>query len=89
MRPFFYTPFNFGLYSVSVNHWVPTAFIGGGFSREFIDLIRINAGVFYDVILIVFIYVVKYYHIFKIRIHFHRQNRLIHVHDCFAIVGID
>ena len=45
-----HSPFNFGLYSVSVNHWVPTAFIGGGFSRELIDLIRINAGVFYDVI---------------------------------------
>ncbi len=45
-----HSPFNFGAYSTTINHWVPTAFIGGGFSREFLALIRINAGVFYDVI---------------------------------------
>lgn len=30
--------------------WVPTFFIGGGFSREFNKAVRINAGVFYDII---------------------------------------
>ena len=45
-----HSPFNFGAYSTSINHWVPTAFVGGGFSREFAEFVRINAGVFYDVI---------------------------------------
>jgi hypothetical protein len=30
-------------------NWVPTLFLGGGFSREF-DWVRLNAGMFYDVI---------------------------------------
>lgn len=30
--------------------WVPTLFLGGGFSREFNKRVRLNAGIFYDVI---------------------------------------
>ncbi len=30
--------------------WVPTLFFGGGFSREFNKSVRVNAGVFYDII---------------------------------------
>jgi hypothetical protein len=44
-----HSPFNLGTYSTATN-WVPTLFLGGGFSREFKEIIRINAGVFYDVI---------------------------------------
>jgi hypothetical protein len=29
--------------------WIPTFFVGGGFSREF-DWVRLNAGIFYDII---------------------------------------
>jgi hypothetical protein len=31
------------------SNWVPTLFVGGGFSREF-DWVRLNAGMYYDVI---------------------------------------
>ena len=31
-------------------NWVPTLFLGGGFSREFNESFRINAGIMYDVI---------------------------------------
>lgn len=30
--------------------WVPTLLVGGGFSREFNKVVRLNAGIFYDVI---------------------------------------
>ncbi len=30
--------------------WAPTLFLGGGFSMEFNELVRINAGIMYDVI---------------------------------------
>jgi hypothetical protein len=30
--------------------WAPVLFLGGGFSREFNESIRINAGIYYDVI---------------------------------------
>lgn len=30
--------------------WVPTAFIGGGFSKEFNESWRLNLGIFYDVV---------------------------------------
>lgn len=43
------TPLNFGYYT-GIKHFVPTLFIGGGFSREFKETVRINAGVFYDAI---------------------------------------
>lgn len=43
------TPLNFGYYT-GVKHFVPTLFIGGGFSREFKETVRVNAGVFYDAI---------------------------------------
>ncbi len=44
------TPLNsFGAIS-SQYSWAPTALLGGGFSREFNESIRINAGVYYDVI---------------------------------------
>lgn len=31
-------------------NWVPTFFIGGGFSREFNELVRLNLGLYYDLI---------------------------------------
>ncbi|MES2589245.1 MAG: hypothetical protein V4622_09700 [Bacteroidota bacterium] len=35
----------------SIKRWVPTCFVGGGFSHEFVNIgFRLNAGVFYDVI---------------------------------------
>ena len=34
----------------SLPSWAPTLFLGGGFSREFNESIRINAGIMYDVI---------------------------------------
>ena len=34
----------------SAPNWVPTLFLGGGFSREFNESFRINAGIMYDVI---------------------------------------
>lgn len=43
------TPLNYGYYN-GIKHFVPTLFIGGGFSREFKEIVRVNAGVFYDVI---------------------------------------
>jgi hypothetical protein len=30
--------------------WIPTFFVGGGFSREFDEKFRLNAGVFYDIL---------------------------------------
>ena len=38
-----------GLLSVS-NSWAHTLFLGGGFSKEFNESIRINAGIYYDLI---------------------------------------
>jgi hypothetical protein len=32
------------------NTWAPTLFLGGGFSREFNEVVRINAGLYYDII---------------------------------------
>lgn len=34
----------------SSSRWVPTAFVGGGFSKEFNESWRLNLGIFYDVI---------------------------------------
>jgi len=34
----------------SLSSWAPTFFVGGGFSREFNESFRINAGIMYDVI---------------------------------------
>ena len=34
----------------SFQTWAPTLFVGGGFSREFNESFRINAGIMYDVI---------------------------------------
>lgn len=31
-------------------YWVPTLFLGGGFSMEFNEKVRVNAGIMYDVI---------------------------------------
>lgn len=44
------SPFNFILLNYSTRTWAPTLFLGGGFSRDFNHKIRINGGVFYDVI---------------------------------------
>jgi hypothetical protein len=44
------SPLNYN-YVLSPRNWVPTCFIGGGYSRYFEDLgVRLNAGVFYDII---------------------------------------
>lgn len=43
------SPLNY-IYVSSQRTWVPTLFLGGGFSREFNKAVRINAGVFYDII---------------------------------------
>jgi hypothetical protein len=45
-----HSPFNFGMYTTTAKHWVPTFFIGGGLSREFRDKFRLNAGIFYDAV---------------------------------------
>lgn len=46
----FRSPINSYGYITSTKNFVSTLFIGGGFSREFKDFIRVNAGVFYDAI---------------------------------------
>ncbi|OFZ55455.1 MAG: hypothetical protein A3D92_03475 [Bacteroidetes bacterium RIFCSPHIGHO2_02_FULL_44_7] len=38
-----------GLFAVSKT-WAPTLFLGGGFSMEFNEKVRVNAGIMYDVI---------------------------------------
>jgi len=43
-------PFNFILLNYTSRTWAPTLFLGGGFSREFNGKIRVNGGIFYDVI---------------------------------------
>lgn len=43
------TPFQNG-YLMAQRVWVPTALVGGGFSRAFSPNFRLNAGVMYDVI---------------------------------------
>lgn len=35
---------------ISIDTWIPTLFIGGGFSKEYNERVRINVGIFYDVI---------------------------------------
>lgn len=44
------SPFNFILLEYSPKIWAPTLFLGGGFSRDFNGKIRVNGGIFYDVI---------------------------------------
>mgnify|MGYP000508600672 CR=1 FL=1 len=39
-----------GFLSVLEKTWAPTLFLGGGFSMEFNETVRINAGIMYDVI---------------------------------------
>ncbi len=39
-----------GLVSITNSSWIPTLFLGGGYSQEFNEKIRINAGVMYDVV---------------------------------------
>ncbi len=43
------SPYQFGFLSVN-GSWSPTFFIGGGFSMEFKETWRINAGMMYDVV---------------------------------------
>jgi hypothetical protein len=38
-----------GLFAVQPT-WAPTLFLGGGFSMEFNEIVRVNAGIMYDVI---------------------------------------
>lgn len=47
---FLRSPFNFINMNYSTRNWAPTLFLGGGFSREFNGKIRVNGGIFYDVI---------------------------------------
>ena len=44
------SPFNFILFNYSNKQWASTLFLGGGFSRDFNHKIRVNGGIFYDVI---------------------------------------
>lgn len=44
------SPYNFILFNYSNKQWAPTLFLGGGFSRDFNHKIRVNGGIFYDVI---------------------------------------
>lgn len=39
-----------GFYDPTGNSWVPTLFVGGGFSMEFNEAVRLNVGIMYDVI---------------------------------------
>jgi hypothetical protein len=43
------SPINYVVVNPNRN-WVPTLFIGGGFSREYNEAIRINVGIYYDLI---------------------------------------
>jgi hypothetical protein len=43
------SPLNY-IYITPTRKWVPTLFVGGGFSKEFNHAVRINAGIFYDAI---------------------------------------
>lgn len=40
----------FALLNNAKTEWVPTLFLGGGFSKEYNEKIRLNVGIFYDVI---------------------------------------
>jgi len=44
------TPFIILTSNGQTKNWVPTLFVGGGYSQEFNEKFRINAGVMYDVI---------------------------------------
>lgn len=44
------SPYNFIVFNYSTKQWAPTLFIGGGFSRDFNHKIRVNGGIFYDLI---------------------------------------
>ena len=44
------SPYNFIVFNYSTKQWAPTLFIGGGFSRDFNQKIRVNGGIFYDLI---------------------------------------
>jgi hypothetical protein len=44
------SPFNFIFFNYSTKQWASTLFLGGGFSRDFNHKIRVNGGIFYDVI---------------------------------------
>jgi hypothetical protein len=46
---FFKTPINYNLYS-SATKLVPTLFLCGGFSKEFNESVRVNVGLYYDII---------------------------------------
>ena len=44
------SPYNFIVFNYSTKQWAPTLFLGGGFSRDFNQKIRVNGGIFYDLI---------------------------------------
>ncbi|MFM7594915.1 MAG: hypothetical protein ACKO4Y_01925 [Flavobacteriales bacterium] len=44
------SPFNFIFFNYSNKQWASTLFLGGGFSRDFNHKIRVNGGIFYDLI---------------------------------------
>lgn len=46
---FLKSPFNYTI-TTSPTQWVPVFFVGGGFSKEFNESWRLNAGIMYDVI---------------------------------------
>ena len=43
-------PYNQINWQLGTRRWAPTLFLGGGFSKEYNGKIRINLGIFYDVI---------------------------------------
>jgi hypothetical protein len=44
------SPYNFIFFNYSSKQWASTLFLGGGFSRDFNHKIRVNGGIFYDII---------------------------------------
>ncbi|MEJ6505769.1 MAG: hypothetical protein QNK70_09635 [Crocinitomicaceae bacterium] len=43
-------PYNQNNWEPAERKWAPTLFLGGGFSKEYNEKIRINLGIFYDII---------------------------------------
>lgn len=46
----FKIPYNIQSIQNQTKNWVPTLFLGGGFSKEYKEKIRLNLGVYYDLI---------------------------------------
>lgn len=44
------SPYDINGFLTNLPSWAPTLFLGGGFSMEFNEVVRLNAGIMYDVI---------------------------------------